>query len=88
MQKACSTAGLDYDEVISQTVVWQAPVTTAADGASTAKQDGEDVKPPAGLQTACCALLPGTQAYAANFAKFALLHTIWSVVVRHLMCRT
>jgi len=44
-KKACSTAGLDYDEVISQAVVWQAPVTSGADGASAVKQDGDDVKP-------------------------------------------
>ena len=47
-QKACSTAGLDYDKVVSQAVVWQTPDTDGADSAPAVKQDGEDVKPQTG----------------------------------------
>lgn len=47
VQKACTAAGFEYEKVIDQTVVWEAP-DTAADGAAAVKQDGEDATPPAG----------------------------------------
>ena len=49
-QEKCTAAGLDYDEVLTKSAVWQA-ATPAVDGnAAAAKQDGEEVKPaPPGL---------------------------------------
>lgn len=55
LQKACVAAGLEYDSVISQDVVWQTPAQTGADGADV-KPDGEDVKPVPGRLT-CCACM-------------------------------
>lgn len=48
-QEKCTAAGMDYDEVVTQAVVWQGAVTAAGDTASAAPvtQDAED-KPSAG----------------------------------------
>ncbi|KAL3149148.1 hypothetical protein ABBQ32_001983 [Trebouxia sp. C0010 RCD-2024] len=48
-KEKCTAAGMDYDEVVTQAVVWQGAVTAAGDTASAAPvtQDAED-KPSAG----------------------------------------
>lgn len=51
LQDKCAAAGMDYDEVVSQAVVWQGAVPAAGDtaAAATMTQDA-DVKPSAGEQ--------------------------------------
>lgn len=57
LQEKCTAAGMDYDEVVTQAVVWQGAVPAAGDTASAAPvtQDVED-KPLAGehgIQNPC-----------------------------------
>lgn len=44
-KEKCMAAGLDYDEVLNKSAVWQAATPAVNGNAAAAKQDGEEVKP-------------------------------------------
>ena len=44
-QEKCLAAGLDYDDVLNKSAVWQAATPAASGNAAAAKQDDEEAKP-------------------------------------------